>query len=285
MSASRVQVGWMVGCALVILSAILGWRLQRATAALISKDGAILLLRAEVARTNDLQERTLAKLRAREAVGSSRQEAAAAARDSAARVQRETLDWIKRRGISLQVAPFNPVEIKLDLQLAILLGMTPSEYDRLNEALQQTKQHYDELAVHAAANHVGADGKTLEVTVPSLGADGDSLYTSLLNTFREVLGPERFQVFNAVAGEGFDTSFDRFGLDPVRYVLTLQPADQARNAPRYSVTRYVTDANGTSSSWSSGTYTRSDLEKGYPVLAHFLEARPDGKMPTTNGGN
>ena len=155
-------------------------------------------------------------------------------------------------------------------EVAILLGLTPTEFDHIDAAIQQTKQRLNDLALNAATAHVSADGKTLIVTVPPLPNEGDSLYANLLNTITQVLGPERFQLFNEITGDTFDSHFDRFGLNPVTYELTLQPADVVGGTPRYFYRRSYTDANGKSTGWSSATVSRSSLENSYPVLAHFF---------------
>ena len=279
------MLAWIFGLALILIIAVQGWRLHQTSATLLQKDGEIQSLRAEVARAAKTRESARASLQAAESVRSSGAGAAVPGSDFTVRSPMETLEWLKARNQHLLMVPFHPINgaYGFDTQMAIMLGLKPDEYDRLNAAIRQTQQQLNDLAIQAATAHLSPDGKTLQVTVPSLAAGGDALYSSLLNTFAQVLGPDRFQVFNALAGDTFDTSFDRFGLNPTSYVLTLQPLAPAAGPPLYQVTRNYTDATGKSRGWSNSTYRLPDLQKDLPVLAHFLPPELAQQATTTTG--
>lgn len=185
------------------------------------------------------------------------------------RNRRETLAWMKRRNTYLSTMPFNPYG--LDLSLALMLGLAPAEIEELNTAYQETKKNLDNLAVGAATGQVSADGRKLVVAVPSLTAGSAPLYTNLLETIKRVLGPDRYPLFNEIAGEGFDVLFDRFGLNPVTYELTLQPESKAGNPPSYLLNISSNDAvHRGGRTWSSNPTTREDLGKNFPAVAHFF---------------
>ncbi len=277
MSSERSRVGWIVALALSILGATLVWKQYNTSTALRQRERELQHLRAAAAREadTDTKGRVNADPSAKERLRSLKSEAPSSARASAARFQVDTLKWIKLRRMGPLTVPFLPIDAgnTFSLQLAIMLGLTEDEYDRLNAAIQETKLRCDDLAIQSATSHLSKDGKTLEVTVPSLAAGGDTLYSGLLDEFTQVLGPERYQLFNALAGDAFDASFDRFGLNSVTYRLTVQSPEQDDAPSKYSVTRNYIDANGKNGGANTGTFSSSDLKKIYPVLAHFL--RPD----------
>ena len=153
-------------------------------------------------------------------------------------------------------------------ELVLLLGVTPAELEQLDVATKNTKKSLDDLAIHAASRRVSDDGKTLIVTVPSLSAESGALYTNLISTVKQVLGPERYQLFDDLSGEIFDRSFDQFGLNPLTYELTLKPVSTAGGVATYSFKRsYVDAANSGNFGWSSGTTSSAYPD---PFLMHFL---------------
>lgn len=284
MNANRLSAGWVVAWILMILSGALGLKLYDTAAVVRQRDKEIRFMRAEVARATKAKERVVAGASARKRTPAEKSDVSVRARESAARVEKTTLDWIKHLRAGSTPSPFFALVAgdKLNPNLAIMLGLTEEEYDRLNEAIRKTKRRYDLLAIQSATDHLSDDGKTLEVSVPSLAAGGDALYSGLLNEFGRVLGPERYQLFNALAGNAFDTSFNRFGLNPVTYTLTTQPT-KSGGTSRYSVSRSYTDANGKGGGASSGVYSLPALQKTFPVLAHFLPQDPGGSSAADTG--
>jgi len=196
----------------------------------------------------------------------------------------EILAWLEEHDFHLAVHPFNADAF--DPKLAALLDLSPAEVDQINGALRQTKQRLDELAIQTATSKVSPDGKLLTVMVSPLPAQGDALYANLLGTIKKVLGPDRFQLFDQIAGAGFDGAFDRYGLNPVTYELSLEPSDTQVGGPVYNYKRYFVGADGKSSGWGSGVLSRSAIEATFPVLAHFLPADFGNQAPppTPGGG-
>lgn len=262
----------IVTVALAALVAILGWKLDQANAALRVKNAEIQSMRMQVARAEHTKERVLAKFQGRDDWQPAGPAPPRPVQASSARSKLQTWSWLHDRHLFLHVVPIDHLggHLGLDPKLAVMLGLTPAEFDHLNAAIQKTERKFAELAIQKAVSHVSANGKTLTVAVPPLARAGDALYANLLNTFENVLGPQRFQLFNAVAGDSFDNSFGGFGVDPVTYVLTLQPTGNDGGTPRYSVTRSFTQTGQNGVGWSRGSYSRKNLEENFPVLAHFL---------------
>lgn len=274
--------------ALVAVIAVLGWELHQASVAFSSKDAEVRFLRSQLTLAEQARTRVLAKLQTRHIPRTAKAVAATAlpVRTSAAQTEIETWQWLKGRHLSLHISPIGHFDGRpeIDSNLALMLGLTPGEFDRLNAAIQKTYRKFDELAIQRATSRVSADGKTLTVSVPSLAQQGNSLYTGLLQTFENVLGPQRFQLFNAVAGDAFDNSFNSFGVDPVTYVLTLQPAGNGGGTPQYSVTSSYRQASPSGVGWRSGSLSLASLDKEYPVLAHFLPPNLDSEASSGSAG-
>jgi hypothetical protein len=180
----------------------------------------------------------------------------------------ETIAWLKRRHSLFQMSAF--MGDSFNVELAVVLGLNSAEIEQIDMAVQQVKKRLDELEVHAATGQVSADGKTLTVSIPSLTNEGGALYADLLNKFSQVMGPERFQLFNEITGDSFDRNFDRFDLNAVTYELALDPTNTIGNKTLYSFKRYTSDGADKSTSWSGGTLDRESLQKTYPALGHFF---------------
>ena len=176
---------------------------------------------------------------------------------------------MKTRHIFFQIQPV--LGDALNTDVVEVLDLTLVEKELLDSAFKQAKQHLDELREHAASRQVTADGKKLIVTVAPIPTEGSAVYSNLVTTLKQVLGPERYQLFNDVTGDSFDRSFESFGLNTVSYELSLEPISQPGSAPNYAFKQSFKAADGSGSSgWSNGTMDRSSLEKSFPVLAHFF---------------
>lgn len=195
----------------------------------------------------------------------------------------ETLAEMKRRNSHLYVIPF--VGDSLNLDLAVTLGLSPAEVDQINAAYRTARQRLSDQALKTATSRISADGTKLIVSIPPFPTEADSPYSDLLNKVTQVLGPERFQVFNEVAGEAFDRDSDRFGLNAVTYELGLQPVGTATSPPSYSLRHSSVAADVKESSSASGTFTRADIEKFFPVLTHFLPPDSGTRAPAAASGN
>lgn len=270
--------------ALTVLSAVLVWTLHERSVLARRQDAQIQSLRRELVRTRHDGERAAARLKLRERMGPSATQAAATAGDVAARKEIQTLEWLRSRdprngppSVSLTGA-----DGALNKQLAVMLGLGPEDYGRLNAAIARTKERLDELAIQAARPRLSADRQTFVLNIPPHPQTSDPVYADLVDTFAQVLGPDRFKLFNAVSGDAFDGSFNRFGLDPVTYELTLQP-ELSDSTPRFKVIQSFAGADGQHSVRTTGSYSIETIKRTYPVLAHFLPPSLGKPSPSPGG--
>jgi hypothetical protein len=108
---------------------------------------------------------------------------------------------------------------------------------------------------------------------------GGVIYEQLLQTFEGVLGPDRFQSFNALSGETFDNGFGSFGLWSSRYEVSVSAPATVNRAAVYRINMTSTGPNGSSN--GNLTMNLKGLSSQFPVLGHFIpagfESRPGGK--------
>ena len=187
------------------------------------------------------------------------------------RIRSETAAWYKKRDRNhfFSSTPF--INADFGMGLAMELGLAPAEVEQLNAALRRTQRDLDELALRTATAQTSADGKKLTVMVPSSPAESSRIYDELLAAVTNVLGPERLKLFREISGDGFDRSFDQFGLNPVQYELTLQPTVLRDGTQAYPFIRSYLVAGETGSSGNdSGNVSVESIRKDYPILARFL---------------
>lgn len=181
-----------------------------------------------------------------------------------------TYSWIRKQGT--HISGFDPFPFaKFDFSLAIMLGLSSDEVDRLNQAIKFSKQQISEIQIRTATSSMDADGKTLSIKIPPLQADSASIYAELLAKFKQTLGPERYQMFNEMSGDSFDRSFDRFGLNPLTYEVNLKGEVRPDGSTVYPYKISGNDVGSPGSSYSqSGSSTMKDLQETYPIFLRFL---------------
>lgn len=261
--------------ALAVLCIVLAWELYERSQVQHRQRVELQAMRKDLARAEHERERALAKLQVqkdRELGQTISRPGHQVAKDTVTVTDKlQTMGWIQKRHLGLKMAPVGAFDHgALSLQLAVMLGLKPEEYDRLNAAIEKAKRQLDDAAIAAAKTHISADGRRLVVSVPSIARAGDTVYADLLNSMTQILGPKRFRLFNTLAGSSFDNSFDRFGLDPVTYELTLKPSGSAKGTPTYEIRSTATEPDSGGYRWGVRSETLAGLEKDAPVLAHFL---------------
>lgn len=181
--------------------------------------------------------------------------------------------WLRDGGVPVRVQPFSGAQ--MSREVIQLLALTPSEVATINSALGKAKVELDNARRDTARSSLSDDGKMLVVEVPALQPEASGpIYDGILDVLRKTLGPERFAMFNELAGQGLDASFDSFGLNHVRYELTLTPRFIAGNStPYFEYKRHYIAADGTGKGWSGGTGDAKGIEKADPILAHFFSVK------------
>lgn len=143
----------------------------------------------------------------------------------------------------------------LDPQMALILGLTSEEVDQIDRSIRNTRLRVEQLRLNTAKSARSDDGKTMTITLPPIAAEATPIYKSLVSVISEVLGPDRFDFFNQVAGDRFDAIYDHFGADAVDYEVTLAPTVKADGKKVFAFKRTSHD-NGGAVYWSSGSETK-----------------------------
>lgn len=148
--------------------------------------------------------------------------------------------------------------------------LNAGEVALLNDATKTAKAGLDAIALRSARPVPTGDTSRVVVEVPPNVDQGGVIYEQLLQTLKDVLGPDRYQSFNEIYGLSFDYAFNAFGLASMRYELTATGQNTRSGAPLYQVTVTGKAPNG---SWHSGiTTTFKQVVTAYPVLAKFIPA-------------
>jgi RNA polymerase sigma factor (sigma-70 family) len=134
------------------------------------------------------------------------------------------------------------VEGTIEPKWANVLGLDQRETDRLNRAVAMARAR---LGRHELANsraEVLPDGRVVITVQPF--AEGAGIYDELVGAFRDVLGPERFQVFAAFGLEPLEDTLNQLGVG--KRVLTLNHNRAlAGDRNEYQMTTRIERPNGT----------------------------------------
>ena len=180
----------------------------------------------------------------------------------------DTILWLKQNGVLQSLAAFE--NDRLHPAFARIFGLSPAKSDQLNAAVKSARQRLDEIALKAAVPETNSDRGPVVINIPGSPVEGGAVYNDLLNTFKDVLGPELSPQFNLLAGESFERAFDRFGLNSVKYEISVQPIVSSKIGPTYLIKRYYSDADGHSRGSSTSTMSADSAIRSFPVIARFL---------------
>jgi hypothetical protein len=189
------------------------------------------------------------------------------------RTRLDTLRWLKQAGAPIHFRAFAkdgflPALLKI-------VGLTPDETARLENAAFAAKRKIIEARMSRAKPSMSDDGKTLIVEVPPIDATTSrAIYENLLDTVKSTLGAERYSVFTELTGESFELGFDQFGLNSLRYELALEARSvSAEGTAYYEYKRHFLDPSGASKGWGGSILSVAQLEKEDPILGHFIPER------------
>ena len=170
-----------------------------------------------------------------------------------------------RRGIVMSAVNDDSV----DMVFALMMGLTSADIARLNRSLASAKERIETLRESTARLEISPDKKTKIITLPALGAEMTPIYKSVLSEFADVLGPERYDLFNQVAGESFDGLFDHFGANTVVYEIATDPIIDEKGRMTYQYKRTSRESGPMPASyWSNRTFI--DGEKDDPIVMKFI---------------
>ena len=110
---------------------------------------------------------------------------------------------------------------KINAEFAFIFGLSAPEVQRLNQTIARTEAQVMEM--QRTALQAGFDEKSgvLSIEVPSLPKKGGAVYDQLLAEMKTVLGDERSQYFDLMAGDSFDAAFSHFGLAAQQMTVKL----------------------------------------------------------------
>lgn len=182
--------------------------------------------------------------------------------------------WLRARGLPLGIGVTEFPTEQLGPLFISVFDLSTSEVDRLNASLAHARTKYDALVGSIATGGIGPDGTQLTVHVPPMPVEGGAIHDALFATFQQVLGPERFQLFNIVAADNFERSFDGFGLGEVHYIMDLNPSVAANGFKTYKIVRTSSNPDG-SRMTSNNQLDVENALKMFPVLRRFIPRNID----------
>lgn len=186
---------------------------------------------------------------------------------------------LKKLGLPLAFHPVVYGSAKLDPLFAKVFGLNDSEKARIAGALKDANDQIQSAFLRSAKPTLNAEGNKLTIDyAPLSAAESGAIYERTLAVVKETLGPDRYTFFDELAGEPFDGSMERFGLNKIRYELDFSPnqADHPGNKI-IKFRRSYQDANGTVSGNSSGETRQDAMLRDHPLAAPFL---PEKLRPT-----
>jgi hypothetical protein len=144
--------------------------------------------------------------------------------------------------------------------------LSPAEVAALESALRGAKTELTAMAIQGATVQIDTAATKLTATISPTPVKGGEVYDALLTTFRSVLGPDKFNLFNKLSGESFDRGLDAYGAARLSYEVTK------RNDPSggllYVIKRSSVLPNSNGNSMSM--VPPDGVEKFDPVLAKLI---------------
>lgn len=184
--------------------------------------------------------------------------------------KREMLESYREPGriIHFAFSPFGGDRVRPEF--AILMDLTLEEKQDMEEVLANAKHAYLEAEVRNGVVTLGAEGSSLTMEVPPMPKEGGVIYDQALTAVAGILGPERFELFNMAARDGFDRSLDSFGLNHVTYRMKPSKQTMANGEQLYDIVREFQGPDGSSRGNSGSVLRLQDLERSFPQLAKVL---------------
>ena len=189
------------------------------------------------------------------------------------RERMDALGWLASSGEPVQMRLFSASEV--NPVLARLLELNEYATTRLAKAYAQARSDIDATRAAQAKATRSADGTQLVVEAPGLDPTASGqIYDRFASELSSTLGPERQAMLHKLSGESIEQSLDGFGLNPVRYELTLKPVPGYRGVPMYDYKRHHLNAAGETYITTGVRLSLDDIRKHDPVLAPFVPPSP-----------
>lgn len=147
-------------------------------------------------------------------------------------------------------------------------ALTPEEVATLQVHMTRAQTKINALTVANATADRGEDGNLVITIKPT--PDGASVYNSLLDTYRQTLGPERYRYFSQLAGDQFEQGLGYFGAQERTIVIKRNPA----GSPGFTFKEDNKAISRSDGGWgkSGPVANRQNLVEQYRMFAHLIPA-------------
>jgi hypothetical protein len=180
-------------------------------------------------------------------------------------------DLVASRQVNLSVDLLNYYEGTLTNEFIDLFSLSENERLILESAIQEARRDLARAATsRATVTRLSAGHYTLHV--PPFIEEGRSIYNRVSDAFESTLGHERNLIFSELMGESLERSFNVFGAEERRLILTrkIEP-DGTRSF--HLDDRRIFGENAFGSSQSSAT--SFEQMKKYPGFGDLLNLFPE----------
>lgn len=185
----------------------------------------------------------------------------------------DALGWLASSGEPVQMRIFSGSEV--NPVLARLVELNEYATERLAKAYAQARSDIDASRAAQVKATRSADGAKLLVDVPGLDPTASGqIYDRFASELKSTLGPDRLEMLNKLSGESIEQTLDGFGLNPVRYELTLNPVAHFSGVPIYEYQRYYLNAIGETYMTVGGKESLANIRKSNALLAPFVPSSP-----------
>jgi len=137
-------------------------------------------------------------------------------------------DLIRGRVLTLQVRPLEGNDKKLVGDFVDLFGLTPAEQENLQRAVDRARDQVAELERSHATVSADGTGNKVVIAISPFTDSGGPISSELMQSFAEILGPERNSAFNALgASDQIERELGNFGAAQRTITISYDPSDAA----------------------------------------------------------
>lgn len=165
---------------------------------------------------------------------------------------------------------------KIDATLARLLELDANDTANLEAAFSRAASEIDVLRAAQAKMRLSDSGDDVIIDVPGVDpAASAAIYDRTVREIDSILGADRAALFRELAGETFQTSLGRFGLNATRFTVSARPIDILNGEEYHRTVREDNlDPEGRPLYRMGGKMTLAQLRENHPELNRVLVTRP-----------
>jgi len=177
------------------------------------------------------------------------------------------LVWLRSNGFEYLEVPVFGYKGGIAPAFVGLFGLSSSEQKTLEAAFGEARRRSIEMQIKAAKVTEDPATDMLIVDIPTQPELGGQIYDDLLNTLRNVLGPDRYAYFNDFSGKPFERGLDSFGASKTKFEITREVSPDGKIG--YSYKKYFNDPTG-GNGWSGGRLDLDGLTQFFPEIAPLI---------------